>query len=224
MTQPDASPSARLDNVVLADRFVKALAFAIGAHGQQVRKGTEVTYVSHLLGVAGLVLEFGGDEDLAVAGLLHDAVEDTADHNGPAMAATIRSTFGDRVASVVNACSDTDVHPKPPWRPRKEAYLAHLATATREVLLVSCCDKLHNARTTVIELHEKGPDFWERAEGAERFNAKAPDQVWYYLELSRVFSERLGADGVLAPLASELSRTVDTIARLAAGATGPSGR
>lgn len=205
---------------MLTDRFVQALDFAVHAHGEQRRKGTDVTYVSHLLGVAGLVLEFGGDEDLAIAGLLHDAVEDTADHDGPGMAASIRRNFGDRVADVVLDCSDTDMQPKPPWRARKEAYLSHLTTAPREVLLVSCCDKLHNARTTVIELHEKGPDFWVGAGGVARFNAGPAEQVWYYRRLARVFSERLGDDTILAPLARELERVVDTIERLAAGATG----
>ena len=214
----------QLGRVVLTERFVNALGFAIRAHGEQLRKGTEVTYVSHLLGVAGLVLEFGGDEDLAIAALLHDAVEDTADHDGPAMAASIRSTFGDRIAGVVLDCSDTDVQPKPPWRARKEAYLAHLVTARREVLLVSCCDKLHNARTTVIELYEKGPAFWVGTNGVARFNAGPAEQVWYCRQLAEVFSTRLGDDDVLAPLASELVRVVNAIERLASGATEPTGR
>lgn len=205
---------------MLTDRFVSALAFAIRAHGEQRRKGTTVPYVSHVLGVAGSVLEFGGDEDLAIAGLLHDAVEDTADHDGPAMAARIRATFGDRVADVVNGCSDTDVQRKPPWRARKEAYIAHLATAPREVLLVSCCDKLHNARTTVIELYENGPDFWLGTNGTARFNAGPTEQVWYYRQVAGVLCERLGQDAVLAPLVGELERVVDTIEQLASGATG----
>ena len=136
------------------------------------------------------------------------------------MAASIRHTFGGRIADVVIACSDTDVQPKPPWRARKEAYLAHLATAPREVLLVSCCDKVHNARATAIELYEKGPDFWLGTNGAAGFNAGPAEQVWYDKQLAGVFSERLGQDAVLAPLTRELGRVVDTIERLAAGATG----
>ena len=204
-----------LGGSVLTDRFVRAVALAIEVHGAQRRKGTDVTYVSHLLGVSGLVLEHGGDEDLAIAALLHDAVEDVQGGDGAGMAARIREEFGDRVAHVVLGCSDTDVQPKPPWRQRKEDYLAHLGEADRDVLLVSCCDKLHNARTTVIELHEHGPDFWLGGRQGHRFNAGPVEQVWYQRRLVEVFTPRLGGDPVLQPLLAEFARTVAAIEQLA---------
>jgi (p)ppGpp synthase/HD superfamily hydrolase len=109
--------------MMLGKRFDEAFELASGLHREQVRKGTDVPYVSHLLGVASLVLEDGGDEDEAIAGLLHDAVEDGG---GREVLETIRARFGDDVAGTVLGCSDTDEVPKPPWRARKERYIAHL--------------------------------------------------------------------------------------------------
>ena len=117
----------------LTARYADAVRFAVKEHRQQVRKGTDITYVSHLLAVSALVLEHGGDEDLAIAGLLHDAVEDAHDGDGSTTAERIRDEFGDRVADVVAGCSDTDVVPKPPWRERKERYLADLLDAPPDV-------------------------------------------------------------------------------------------
>ena len=128
----------------LTRRFELALQFASGLHHSQCRKGTPVPYISHLMAVSALVLEAGGDEDLAIAALLHDAVED---QGGPPTLQTIRRMFGDRVADVVMECSDTDREPKPLWRERKEQYLAHLLSASTDALLVSIADKLHNARS-----------------------------------------------------------------------------
>ena len=171
----------------------RPLRCAIDAHGEQARKGTEITYVSHLLAVSALVLEHGGDEELAIAGLLHDAVEDANDGDGTATAARIRAAFGDRVADVVLGCSDTDEQPKPPWRQRKERYIAHLAEAPDDVVLVSACDKLHNARCTVADLREYGADFWLGAPGVT-FNAGPEDQRWYYEALLAVFRDRFRED------------------------------
>lgn len=191
----------------LSNRFVRAVAFAIEAHGDQLRKGTEVTYVAHVLGVSSLVLEYGGDEDLAIAGLLHDTVEDASDGDGPATAERIAAEFGDRVASVVLDCSDTRVQPKPRWRERKEKYLVHLRSASPDVLLVSCCDKLHNARATVIDLREKGVGFWDEV----GFNAGPAEQAWYYESLREIFTERFSELPRLVPLANEFSRAVAEI-------------
>ncbi len=122
------------------------------AHARQKRKGTETPYVSHLLGVASLVLEHGGDEEQAIAALLHDAVEDQGAHQEP----VIRERFGDRVADIVLGCTDADTLPKPPWRERKERYIEHLEHASSDVLLVSCADKVHNARAIVTDLKTHG--------------------------------------------------------------------
>ncbi|MDI3309273.1 MAG: HD domain-containing protein, partial [Acetobacteraceae bacterium] len=129
-------------------RLSEAASFALSIHAEQKRKGTDLPYISHLLSVAGLVLEHGGDEEQAMAGLLHDAIEDCgAEHE-----AAIRDRFGERVARIVRACTDADTKPKPPWRVRKQAYLRHLEQADTDVLLVSCCDKLHNARAILSDL------------------------------------------------------------------------
>src|SRR5439155_24453621 len=108
--------------------------FASHVHAAQVRKGTPVPYVAHLLAVAAIVLEHGGTEDEAIAALLHDAIED---QGGAAMREAIRARFGDAVVEIVDGCTDADVHPKPPWVERKEAYIAHLAEASPSIILVS---------------------------------------------------------------------------------------
>src|SRR2546428_13390922 len=127
----------------LSPRFEAALVFANRLHATQTRKGGRIPYVSHLLGVASLALEHGADEDVAIAALLHDAVED---QGGRPTLARIRRRFGARVASIVEGCSDADTIPKPAWRSRKEGYLRHLDTASAEVRLVSASGKLHHPR------------------------------------------------------------------------------
>src|SRR6516225_1975373 len=131
---------------LLNQRFNLAFELASGLHHTQTRKGTPVPYIGHLMAVCALVLEAGGDEDQAIAALLHDAVED---QGGLPTLETIRRLFGQRVADTVEACSDStssDPKDKLPWRQRKESYLQHLPTATPDVVLVSAADKLHNAR------------------------------------------------------------------------------
>ena len=182
-------------------RYGKALAFAAEKHAGQKRKGTRIPYISHPLAVASLVLEHGGDEDEAIAALLHDAVEDQGGRP------TLRRTeqqFGRVVAGIVKACSDTDVVPKPPWRARKEAYLAHLASADRSTLRVSLADKLHNARAILADLHGVGDAVWSR------FNADRSQVLWYYEALADMF----GA-GDAGPMAAQLRRTVDEMRTLA---------
>ena len=126
---------------ILTDRFDRAFAFARHLHRDQFRKGTAIPYTAHLLAVAALVLEDGGDEDQAVAALLHDAVED---HGGLGRLEEIRQLFGERVAEIVEGCSDSFTIPKPPWRERKERYIEHLRHADAGVRRVSLADKLHN--------------------------------------------------------------------------------
>jgi (p)ppGpp synthase/HD superfamily hydrolase len=178
----------------LGPRFERALLFATRKHAGQHRKGTTVPYVAHLLGVASLVLEAGGDEDLAIAALLHDVVEDCG---GAPMLKEIRRRFGERVAHVVDGCTDTDVDPKPPWRQRKEDYIAHLRTADADTRLVSAADKLHNVRSIVATYREIGDRVWER------FHGKRDGTLWYYRTLLDEFQRKKSS-----PLIRELERAV----------------
>jgi len=180
--------------VELTARFDEAFQLASDLHRTQMRKSSDIPYVSHLMAVAALVLENRGTEDEAIAALLHDAVED---QGGAPTLELIRLRFGNVVADMVSALSDTDQTPKPPWRARKEQYLAHLEQAPPSVLRVSAADKLHNARAMVRDYRAFGEELWNR------FSAPASDQIWYYRALADVFRRRLGG-----PLASDLSRTV----------------
>jgi len=158
------------DKPLLGDRFERALSFATHLHREQCRKGTGVPYAAHLLGVASLVLEDGGTEDEAIAALLHDAVED---QGGRARLQEIEHEFGNRVAHIVEGCTDTASIPKPRWRTRKEAYVHALASHDGSVRRVALADKLYNARATLLDYRRLGDELWER------FNPEA-DQLWYY--------------------------------------------
>jgi (p)ppGpp synthase/HD superfamily hydrolase len=181
----------------LTFRFEDALLYAQRLHARQVRKGNGVPYVSHLLGVCALVLDFGGDEDQAIAALLHDAIED---QGGDATRKEIRSRFGDRVAAIVDGCSDSDTQPKAPWRPRKEAYIAGLRKASADVRLVSAADKVHNARSLTANYREQGEKLWSRFRGGKE------GTLWYFRELVRVFWE-IGPQ----PIADELAQAVEDL-------------
>lgn len=185
----------------LSERFDEALSYAVEAHREQKRKGTETPYVAHLLGVSSIALEYGADEDEAVAALLHDAVEDAG---GQARLEDIRQRFGERVADIVASCSDTDVVPKPPWRERKERYIEHVAGASSSVQLVSAADKLHNAQSILRDLRKHGEALWSR------FNGGKEGTLWYYRALVIAFS-KAGS----SPLVDELNRTVTEIETLA---------
>ena len=187
--------------MALSTRFEEALIFATRLHARQVRKGTPVPYISHLLIVAGMVLEQGGDEDAAIAALLHDAVED---RGGKPTLAKIRRRFGDRVAEIVEGCTDAFTTPKPPWRERKEAYLAHLPQASAAVRLVAAADKLHNARATVADYRALGESVWGH------FNGGREGTLWFY----RAMVDALRAGGSF-PLVEELDRVVSELERLA---------
>jgi len=187
--------------------FGRALAFATQLHARQVRKETDIPYISHLIGVAGLVLESGGNRDQAIAALLHDSIEDCG-VNYPggvdALKERIHEDFGDKVLAIVEGCTDAETIPKPPWRERKERYIAHLKDAPPEVLLVSCADKLHNARAIVADQRVMGNELFER------FTGKRDGTLWYYESLLEVFGRR-GPEH----LAAELSRTVEAMKQLA---------
>ena len=178
-------------------RFAEAVAWAVELHGSQMRKGTTVPYLTHLLAVSSLVWENGGDEEDAIAGLLHDAIEDT-----DATAADIEERFGSKVAAIVLACSDTTVRPKPPWRERKEAYQAHLADPAMptDALRVSAADKLHNARSMLADYRVVGDELWAR------FNEGVDSQLWNYGCLADLLQRRFPG-----PLTDELVRTVDML-------------
>ena len=188
--------------MTLTARFEEALVYAARLHAGQLRKGTAIPYVSHLLAVAGLVLENGGVEDEAIAALLHDAVED---QGGAATREEIRRRFGESVAVIVDGCTDAETIPKPPWRERKERYVAHIADAPASVRLVSASDKLHNARSILSDLRSDGEAVWQRFKGGKE------GTLWYYRSLVEAFR----AHGS-SPLVDELTRTVAAIERLAA--------
>lgn len=198
-------PDKETDNPILGARFADALAYTHALHRHQIRKGSDTPYISHLLAVAGLSLEHGGDEDIAIAALLHDAVED---QGGLPVLAEIRERFGDRVGHIVLGCSDSTADKgtmKPPWRLRKQRYLKHFEhDSDPDVRLVSMCDKLHNCRTTVSDLHEHGPSTFDK------FNASRADIVWFY----RAFAD-LCQKVHPGPLANELGRVVSELERLA---------
>ena len=184
--------------------FEDALTFAVQRHAGHLRKGTDIPYATHLLAVCSIVLEHGGDEEEAIAALLHDAVEDQK-----ATLDEIRDRFGERVAETVAGCSDTDVAPKPPWRERKEAYIAHLATASPSTRLVSAADKLHNARSIVFDYRLQGETLWDR------FSASRDETLWYY----RSVVDALRAAGT-TPLIDELDRVVTEMENMVKGQGG----
>jgi (p)ppGpp synthase/HD superfamily hydrolase len=171
--------SAKQQAVVkLGPRFLRAFDFAFEKHAGQTRKASSVPYIAHLMGVAALVLEFGGDEDMAISALLHDVVEDCG---GAPMLKEIERRFGSRVAKIVDGCTDSDTYPKPPWQARKEAYIHHLKTADAETRLVSAADKLHNARAIVTDYREVAELVWERFSGGRE------GTLWYYRALLQEF-------------------------------------
>ena len=195
----------------LTDRFSRAVDYARIAHAAQVRKGANIPYIYHLLGVASLVIEFGGCEDQAIAGLLHDTLEDC----GAAHEAVIRAQFGDAVADIVKDCTDGTAegkasHTDPAarrrdWTARKLSYLAHLQTASEQTVLVSACDKLHNARAIVQDLEAPGVG----THVFERFTGGREGTLAYYQALVETFRARD------VPVARVLDATVARMHELA---------
>jgi len=192
--------------LILSQRFEDALVYAARLHAKQIRKGTTIPYVSHLLSVASIVLEHGGNEVEAIAALLHDAIED---QGGTETREEIRRRFGDAVASIVDGCTDAEVNPKPPWKERKEQYIARLSHASPSILLVSAADKLHNARAILGDYRALGENLWDR------FNGGKEGTLWYYKSLVDAFKQA-AAGTALAPLIEELERVVGEIEKLSA--------
>lgn len=190
---------------MLSKRFTDALTFATQLHANQTRKGGKVPYIAHLLGVASIALEHGANEDEAIAALLHDAIED---QGGAATREEIRRRFGDTVTEIVDGCTDSDTTPKPPWRQRKEGYIAHIPKASTSVLLVSASDKLYNARSILNDYRLIGENVWERFHGGK------DGTLWYY----RAALEAFRSTGS-TPLFDELERVVSELESLVSSST-----
>lgn len=190
-------------------RLIQAFQFAAHEHRYQLRKGTKIPYISHLMSVSALVMENGGDEDQAIAGLLHDVIEDADPPSSvPQIRKAILELFGPRVLSLVEGCTDGEAGAdgeKSPWRERKETYLEHLQYKPEELLLVSCCDKLHNARAILTDLTTYGNVLFDR------FTGRQAGTLWYYRTLVTIFEKRLPS--IVA--VRELANTVTAIERLA---------
>jgi (p)ppGpp synthase/HD superfamily hydrolase len=184
----------------LSSRFEDALRYAARLHSKQKRKGTDVPYVSHLLAVTAIVLEDGGSEDEAIAALLHDAIED---QGGDPTRQEIRRRFGEKVAAIVDGCTDAEVIPKPPWLERKKKHLEHLRDASPEVLRISAADKLHNARSVLADFGQHGNAIWGRFKGGRE------GTLWHYRRLVEVFREA-GPSTIV----EELGRVVSELERL----------
>ena len=167
--------------IKLGPRFLRAFQFAAAKHAGQTRKASAIPYIAHLMGVASLLLEAGGDEDLAIAALLHDVVEDCG---GMPRLREIRKQFGTRVAKIVEGCTDSFVEPKPEWLERKKDYLREVKHADAETRLVSAADKLHNVRTILVDYRQHGEAIWTR------FNGKKEGTLWYYRALSGEYQRR----------------------------------
>lgn len=195
-----------LEQTRLTVRFETALTYAAWAHAGHQRKGTTIPYISHPLAVAALVMESGGDEDEIIAALLHDTAEDAG---GEGRLADIRVRFGERVADIVDGCSDAYGQAgsgvqKPDWRWRKEHHLKHLEHASPSVLLVSAADKLHNARAVLGDYRTMGERLWSR------FNGGREGTLWYYRSVADILTERFPS-----PLTEDFERTVEELEALA---------
>lgn len=162
----------------LSPRFHRAFTFAADKHAGQVRKASTIPYIAHFMGVASLVLEAGGDEDLAIAALLHDVVEDCG---GMPMLKQVQRRFGKRVAQIVDGCTDAYVEPKPPWKERKDKYIARLKSEGPDTRLVSAADKLNNIRSILSDYRAIGESVWSR------FNGGREGTLWYYRTLRDEF-------------------------------------
>lgn len=185
--------------------FERAVSLALELHGAQTRKGSKIPYLGHLLGVTAIVIDDGGSEAEVIAALLHDGPEDAG---GEATLARIREEFGVEVAEIVDHLSDTFENPKPPWKERKETYLEGLRAMpeddlSRKVLRVSLADKLHNARSILLDRHDSGEVIWDR------FTGKRDGSLWYYETLADIYEEKLGNTALTAEFRATVDRLTD---------------
>jgi (p)ppGpp synthase/HD superfamily hydrolase len=204
-----------LERTSLGERFQRAMILAADLHARQVKKGGHnIPYISHLLGVTSLVIEAGGDEDMAIAALLHDAVED---QGGRPTLERIRAEYGERVSHMVEACTDSEIEPKPPWLERKKAYVGHVREhADSEVTLVSAADKLHNVRAILADFREIGDPVFDR------FKGRKDGTLWYYRAMVDAFRDAMVRNGLTQHargnqrLLDELDREVTKLESLVA--------
>lgn len=206
---PVRGPPGIGQSFLVTDRFEQALVYAARLHRAQRRKGAGVPYISHLLGVTSLVLEHGGDEEEAIAALLHDSLEDIGGDN---LKRELRERFGERVLEIVEGCTDSDTKPKPPWRERKQAFVERLPHATCSIRLVCAADKLHNARSLLADYRRVGERLWELFRGGRA------GTLWYYRAVVDALRQ-----AETTPLVEELDRVVTELeqaARLARGGAG----
>lgn len=194
----------------LSPTFDTALTYATHIHAHQQRKSTEIPYITHLLGVLSIALEYGATETEAIGALLHDAGEDAG---GAGRIADITLRFGAEVAAIVAGCSDTLEEHKPDWRTRKEAYIAHLSHTTPSIRFVSCADKLHNARAILRDHYRIGDQVFER------FTASKAETLWYYRALTTAF-QQAQPSGAARELVEELDRTVSILEQRGQGVNG----
>jgi (p)ppGpp synthase/HD superfamily hydrolase len=187
----------------LSSRFSDALAYVAALHAGQRRKVSGEPYISHLLAVAAIVLEYGGTEDEAVAALLHDAVED---QGGEATLEEIRSRFGESVAEIVVGCTDASECPKPPWRQRKESHIARLRDDSASVRLVVAADKLHNVRSLEREYRRRGESLWSF------FHGGRDGTLWYYRAVADILEQ-----AERTPIVEELDRAVEELNAMLSG-------
>lgn len=196
MTQVDNTPERGY-----SERFDEALRCASRWHRAQTRKGKKTPYINHLMAVAALVGSNGGSEDQVIGALLHDAIEDCVGEI-PDIASQIGERFGADVLHIVEGCTDAYEDPKPPWQPRKEAYLAHLRELPDDspILLVSLADKVHNAASIVRDLQQLGAALWGR------FSASKEQSIWYYRSLAEIFEAKMPGylSGELGRLVGEM--------------------
>ena len=191
----------------LTAKFAAAVEMAGRLHAEQRRRLWRVPYVGHLLRVAGTVAEWAEDEETVIAAVLHDAIED---QGGPAAREMIRASFGDRVAAIVDECSDTDEKPKPPWRARKEAYLAHLKKASPEARLIVAADKLDNIRSLIAGYVEHGESLWDH------FHGGRDETLWFYGRVVSILEAKMSG-----PLVCELARELRQFQNLTETASKP---
>jgi (p)ppGpp synthase/HD superfamily hydrolase len=204
--------------MMLSSRFDQALAFAADAHAGQVRKGSSVPYIAHPLAVASLALEHGADEDEAIAAVLHDTVEDCG---GEPVRLRIERAFGERVAEIVAGCSEAAK--SLPWEERKRASIAKYAHASRSVVLVSACDKLHNARAIQADRRRHGEAVWDRFNAGRDRDEKRRNTLWYYREVVTALKAVVTGDAGkrIAPLVEELDLVVQSWSEAAGSGTEP---
>jgi (p)ppGpp synthase/HD superfamily hydrolase len=191
MTTPTLTP--------LTAQFEAALLYATKLHAGQRRKDPRVPYIAHLLSVAALVLEDGGNEEEAIAALLHDAIED---QGGLKTRNEIQRQFGDRIVAIVESCTESETFPKPPWLERKQRYIEQLRQASCSARRVSLADKLHNARSLLASLHQEGDRIWQHFHGGKA------QTLWFYDALLQVYRST-GADF----MTEEFARVITEIAK-----------